>query len=170
MAQTYCTRTDIESIIGAPAVLACIDDDRNQVESSDETLHVTNAIERAAVEMNSAIWNQYPTLSNLADNDWCKWCNAYLAVYNLLCRRGNPVPSFVAQAVIDFREKLSELRWGRFQIPEQLPENETIATVSNFQPELKRTSAPIRVDVDESTGASPEGGRKRNVADMPGTT
>lgn len=168
MAQTYCTRADIESIVGQPGVLACIDDDRDGAEVAGETAHVTNAIERAAVEMNAALSNQYPTLSSLASNAWCKWCNAYLAAYMLYARRGNPPPHIVIEAVGDYREKLAEARWGRFQIPEQLPENETIATVSNFQPELHRRTGPISVDVEQSTGASPQGGRKRNVADMPG--
>jgi hypothetical protein len=82
MAQTYCDEDDIVSIIGEPTLLVCIDDDQDGVRSDDDDDKVTACIERAAVEMNAALANQY-VLSELASNDWCKWCNAYLAVYYL---------------------------------------------------------------------------------------
>lgn len=168
MPQTYCVRADLASIVGEPFLLAAIDDDNNKVESASETLHITAAIERGAVEMNAALRHQYYPLTALADNDWCKWCNANLAIYHLSSRRGNPPPPSVADAILIARERLEEIRWGRDQVPDQLPTHEHIPTVSNFQPEIKRTFSPIRVDTDESTGASPGGGRKRNVSDMPG--
>ena len=167
MAQTYCVRADIVSVIGDAALLACIDDDHNMVESAAETLHVTNAIERAAVEMNIKLRQQYK-LSELASNAWCKWANTLLAVYYLRTRRANPVESSVAESVVEIRELLEDISWGRRQLPEQAPSFEHIAAVSNYQPEIHKLDAPIRVDTEESTGASPGGNRKRQVAGMPG--
>lgn len=167
MAQTYCVQADIEAIIGAASVLATCDDDRSGSLSATEQTYVTSAIERAAVEMNSALENQY-VISELSGNDWCKWCNAYLACWYLFSRRSNPVPTSVQEAIADYREKLSESRWGRFQVPEQNPSFEHIPTVSNLKPEIWKSSNPIRVSVEESTGATPEGGRKRNPTDIPG--
>lgn len=154
MAQTYCEREDIESILGVAGVLALIDDDQDGTEASAETLHATNAIERAAVDMNSALRNQY-VLSELADNDWCKWCNAYLAAYYLLNRKNSAVPASVADEVVQFREKLAEARWGRFQVPEQAPSFQHTPAVSNFQPEIRKFDNPIRVYEEESTGTKP---------------
>lgn len=168
MAQTYCTRSDVESIVGTAAVAACIDDNEDGVESAEETVHVTNAIERAAVEMNLSLERQYNPLSALASNAWCKWCNAYLTCYYLYARRGNPAPPGVVEMIDDYRQNLVHIRWGRQEVPEQNPSQEHIATVSNFHPELGKIDSPIRVDVNESTGAAPEGNRKRNVAKMPG--
>lgn len=163
----YCTAANIESIIGQPALVACVDDDQDGNLSATEALHITAAINRAAVEMNSSLNNQY-VLSDLSGNEWCKWCNAYIACWHLFSRRSNPVPSSIVEAVTDYRDKLSEARWGRFQVPEQAPSFEHIPTVSNMKPEIFKTVAPIRVSVDESTGVAPEGGRKRNQADLSG--
>lgn len=168
MAQTYCTRADIVSIIGEAGVLACIDDDRDGVESAAETLHVTAAIERTATLMNSSLDKQYYPLSDLASNAWCKWCNAYLAVEALHARRSNPAPTSVVERCQEYRENLLDARWGRFQVPEQSPSFDHTPTVSNFQPELGKDVMPIRVDTNESTGLAPEGNRQRFVAGMPG--
>lgn len=160
MATTYCDSDDIVAIIGEAAVLACIDDDNDGLESATETLHVTNAIERAAVEMNQSLRHQY-VLSELTSNDWCKWCNAYLASWFLYARRTNPCPNSLQEAVQKYRDELLEMRWGRQQLPEQAPSFEHHPTVTNFRPELGKREMPIRVNTTESTGASPEGNRKR---------
>lgn len=167
MAQIYSTRADTESIMGLAGVLACIDDDGDGVESAEETQYEVDARERAAVEMNGSLRNQY-TLSELATNDWCKWCNAYLACDYLASRRNNPPAPSVLSKVEMYRNNLEEAKWGRFQIPEQAPSFEHIMTVSNFTPELGKVDNPIRVVVEESTGASPGGNRKRNVAKQGG--
>src|SRR5687767_1407232 len=101
MATTYCVRADVESIMGLAGVLAHVDDDQDGTEASNEDDHITNAIERAAVEMNSSLRNQYD-LADLTDNDWCKWCNAYLASMFLYNRRGNPAPMSILEVVTDY--------------------------------------------------------------------
>lgn len=148
-------------------MLACIDDDQDGVESVAESAYVTDAITRAAVEMNGKLRQQY-TLSELSANDWCKWCNAYLAAWYLGARRNNPPAPSVISVVDMYREQLELASWGRFQLPEQAPSFEHIPAVSNFAPELGKVSNPIRVITEESTGAVPGGNRKRNVARQAG--
>ncbi len=172
MATTYCARADLESIVGMAAVLAQVDDDQTGTESagtgtSPASASPFDAIVRAAVEMNAAMRMQYK-LSDLAGNDWCKWCNAYLACYYLWARKSNAPPPSVVENVNSYRELLDAIRWGRAEIPEQNPSFEHIATVSNFSPELMKSFNPVRVVKEESTGATPVGGRKRNVAGHPG--
>lgn len=170
MAQTYCVRADVESIVGTSAVLSCIDDDMDGAESATETTYVTDAIERAAVEMNGKLRNQYLPLSDLSGNDWCKWCNAYLALDYLYERRGNPAPNSVLERCQKYRDNLEDAAWGRFEVPEQIPSAEHIPTVTNFHPEIGRIRSPIRVSDTESTGSPPsaESRRKREVANQPG--
>ncbi len=167
MATTYCVRADIESILGEAAVLACIDDDQDGLESATETTFVTGAISRAAVEMNTALENQY-ILSELTANEWCKWCNAYIAAWHLYARRSNPPPNSIVDSVQAYRELLAEIRWGRIQVPEQNPSREHKPTVSVFKPEIWKTKQPIRVDTDESTGSAPHESIKRPVANIEG--
>jgi hypothetical protein len=155
MATTYATRLNVESIIGAPALLACIDDDQDGVESLEDAAYIDGAIERAAVEMNESLRCQY-ILSALATNDWCKWCNAYIACWFLFERRANPVPPGIIDAVQTYREKLSEIRWGRFSVPEQSPAFDNRPAVSNFTPELRQRDNPIRVIQEECTGGKPD--------------
>lgn len=167
MATTYCDRDDIESIVGPAFVVACCDDNEDGALSATETLRITEAIERAAVHMNHALDKQY-VLSQLTSNDWCKWCNAYLAVMQLAQRKGNPPQPSVIDAVQDFNRQLEDIRWGKDEVPEQAPSFEHIPTVSNFNPELFKSYNPIRVVTEESTGASPVGNRKRNQAGQSG--
>lgn len=169
MAQTYCEREDIESILSEAGVLAPIDDDQDGIESDSDAAHITSMIERAAVEMNAAMRHQYHPLSDLASNEWCKWANATLAAYFIRSRKGNPAEQSLVDQVIEIRRMLIEIRWGRDQIPDQSPTHGHTPTVSNFQPELIKTFAPIRVDVEESTGETPHSSLKRNVAKLPGT-
>lgn len=170
MAQTYCTQSDIEAIISASGLLACIDDTEAGQASTGATLHVTNAIERAAVKINAAAGRQYSPLSDLASNDWCKWANAVLAAYYLQTRRGNPAWQSLSDQVKEVEELLEEVAWGRRGIPEQPPSFDFRPTVSNFQVEPGRSIAPVRVDRDESTGAAPVdgAGTKRYYANQPG--
>jgi hypothetical protein len=167
MTTTYCARNDIGSIIGEPSILACIDDDRDGVESPAEQLYIAAAINRAAVEMNQSLCRQY-TISELVNNDWCKWCNAYLASWFLYARRGNPPPPSIVDSVQTYRQQLAEIMFGRFQVPEQNPSFDHTPTVSNFKPELIKSVAPIRVNEEESTGLHPVPSRKRNPSGIPG--
>lgn len=161
---TYCTRNDIASIIGEPAILACIDDNQNGSEDGEEAGYVTAAIERAATEINEKVRYQYGDLTALAGNAWLKWANAYIAAWHLFARRANAPPGSVEEYVLSIRDQLTEIRWGRSQIPEQAPQYNFAPSVSNFRPEFTNPQGPIAVDLDLSTGASPVDGIKRNTA------
>lgn len=163
MTTTYCTRQDIEAIISAPGLLACIDDDESRDESATESTYVTKAIERAAVRLNSQVSRQYQ-LSDVTANGWMKWANAVMAAAILKRRRDNPLSESLAADVREVEEMANEIAWGRRSLPEQTPSFDHSATVSNFQPRLGVPYAPIRVDQNESTGPSPVGDRKRNLS------
>lgn len=171
MATIYCTRLNVQSLIGEAGLLAVVDDNSDGVENPTETQYITDAIVRGAVEMNEALSKQY-VLSDLSGNDWCKWCNAYIAAYFLFERRGNPVPVGIVDAVQTYKEKLSEIRWGRFQVPEANPSFDNRPAVSNFTVELGKYANPIRVFTDESTGGNPDptvaGTIKRHKSFQPG--
>lgn len=168
MSTIYCVKADIEAILGVAGVLALIDDDQDGEASAAELLHVTAAIERAAVEMNTAIENSDYDYADLTSNDWCKQCNATLAAYKLSGRKNNTPSATVVEEYQHFKNCLEELRWGRFRIPEQAPSHETKPTVSNFRPEVNKNHSPIRVVTEESTGSSPADGIKREQAYQPG--
>lgn len=163
MTTTYCTRLNIASLIGEPAVLACIDDDQNGTEDGTESGYVDGAIERAAVYMNEKMTHQYD-LANLTTNAWCKWCNAALAAYELFARRGNSPPGSVMESVINYKELLEQIRWGRGTIPEKHPDYDFTPAVSNPIVEMKNKEGPVAIDVEQSVGSTPASGRKRNVA------
>ena len=166
--QTYCTRTEIEDILGIPGVLACLDDDESGIEeSSPESAYLTSCIERGAIEINGQITYQY-TLASVASNDWLKWCNAYLAAYYLKTRRGNTCDEGIVDQVVEYRKLLNEIRWGRFSLAGQLPSFSGAPSVSTFKPELMKVSNPIRVVEEESTGGTPGPGISRNNANVPG--
>lgn len=166
MTTTYCARADVVAIIGEPALLAYIDDDQDGEASPTENSFVTAAINRGATEMNESLACQY-VLSGLSGNDWCKWCNAYLAIWFLEARRNNAPVGSVVDAVQTYRDKLREIRFGRFRVPEARPSYDHLPSVSNFNPELGNVQGPIAVDEQKSTTTAPVGNRKRNKAGYP---
>lgn len=168
MSTTYCLRVDVEDIMGIASVVALCDDDQDGVLSVAEVAYITGAISRGAVEVNIAVATSSYDYASLTSNVWVKWCNAYLAAYYLSARKNNPPSASVMDAVQRYRQNLQELQYGRFLIPEQTPDHDSRPTVSNFRPEIYKQSMPIRVVEEESTGAKPEGGLKREPAYVPG--
>lgn len=161
--QSYCSRTDIENIMGPAAVLASIDDDQDQVESAADTAALTAIIDRAANEMNQMIRHQY-VLADVAGNDWLVYAQATIVVYRLRTRRNNPAEGSVEEEYRSVMRLLKEVRWGREQLPDQSPSYDHLPSVSNFSPQLFRQDAPIRVSEEESTTTAPVGNRKRNTS------
>lgn len=164
--QTYCDREDIVSIIGEAGLLACIDDNANGQEDPEETPFIASAISRAAAEMNRSISKQYSPLTGLASNEWCKWCNAYLAIFHLQARRSNAPAASVIEAVISNRELLEHIRWGRESVPEGIPTHNHSPAVSNFSVQPNNPDGPIVVNVEQSTGGNPSAGVRRNVGGL----
>lgn len=160
---TYCDQDDIEDVLSDYGVLAIVDDDEGGSNSAAELTRVTAAIERAAGRMNQYLETRY-TLSDLASNDWCKYCNADLAAYYLTMRRGHAAPQGLEQVAADRINELQQIQLGNQRVPEVANSFETIPTVSNFQVRRGDCDGPIMVDGEHSTGSAPVGSRKRNIA------
>lgn len=155
MAQTYCVTSDVEFVLSAAGVTACLDDYEDGQRSTAEDALVVRAIEIAAGKINQRVRHQYKLTDLAAGNDWLRDTNAYLAAKTLAERRGNPAPQSLMEECKDREMLLEQIRWGREQIPEQLPSFDHSPTVSNFEPELGRVNNPIRVRQNESTGEQP---------------
>lgn len=138
--------------------MTCIDDNANGQEDSEETVFVSNAINRAASEMNRCLRVQYHPLSALSGNEWCKWCNAYIATFFLQSRRGNSPAASVMENVIEYRRILEAIRWGRENVPEAAPTHSSQPAVSNFNIRHNNPDGPIVVDPYKSTGGNPVSG------------
>jgi hypothetical protein len=167
MTQTYCSRADIVSLMGEAALLASIDDNMDGVISAEEEAIVTSLIEMTASEINRQVRHQY-VLTEVASNVWLKWAQATMCVYRLRKRRNNPAEGSVEDDYQEINRLLNEVRWGREQLPEQLPSFDHLPSVSNFVPQIGRGTAPIRVIEEESTTTRPTSSRKRFTADEPG--
>jgi len=157
--QTYCTRSDLESLWNPVSVLGAADDNADAVLSTVEEAHIDWAIEAAAAEMNSYLEVRY-TLADLVPNSWCRSVNALLAVALLASRQGEPLPnSFEAQRVTALAA-LRDVAAGTRVVPQAVNRHETIPTVINFTTDLAQRYAKIRRVPDTSTGNPPAGGRK----------
>jgi hypothetical protein len=161
--QTYCVRRDVVSILGEAGLLACIDDNANGQADPDEIVFITDAINRSASEMNHSLGKQYSPLSSLAGNEWCKWCNAYIAAFYLQSRRGNAPVGSVMESTITYRQQLEAIQWGRDSVPEASPTHNHSPAVTNFNIRPNSPDGPVVVDLDQSTGGNPGAGVKRNL-------
>lgn len=164
--QTYCTRNHIIDLIGEAGLLTCIDDNANGQEEATESVFLDNAISRAATEMNAKLRHQYNPLSALANNEWCVWCNAYIAVYFLQSRRSNSPAAAIMEAVQAYRETLEDIRWGRDNVPEQAPTHNSQPSVTNFNIRFNDPDGPVLVDPDQSTGGNPVPGISRKIGNQ----
>jgi hypothetical protein len=160
MTTIYCSRSDVEAVLGAAGVVARIDDNETGTASTGEDAYVTSAIETAAAEMNADLERQYILSQLSASNGWLKRSNALLAAEVLMGRRGNPVQGLLVDQVQRIREQLRLIGMGRANVPEQSPSANHLPTVSTFVVEPAK-AMPIRVDTDISVGSNPSDGRKR---------
>lgn len=158
--QTYCTAVHINDVLSDNGVRFRADDDQSGAvaASGTESTAVSNAIERSATRMNMALQHTAYTLSALASNEWCKWCNAILAAVQLCRRRGNQVPQSLLQEEQYYLETLGLLQRGVLgDIPGTHPSFETMPTVTNYTPEPWRAGMPVRRREVTSTGSRPPG-------------
>lgn len=166
--QTYCVASDVEYVLSAAGVTACLDDHEDGQRSVAEDALLTRAIDIAAGKINAKVRYQYKLTDLAAGNDWLRDCNAYLAAKSLAMRRGNPLPESLAQECKDYEATLERIRWGRDKIPDQLPSADHTPAVSNFIVEQRKIDNPVRVVKEESTGDDPADGVKRPAARIPG--
>lgn len=162
--QTYCVIADVKDILSDNGVLYRTDDneDGSVAGSGTESTVQSHAIEFAAVKMNMYLQQTAYTLTALANNEWCKWCNAVKAAVILCRRRGNPVPNSLLQEEQEFERMLEMLRKGTIDaIPGTNPSFETTPVVTNFTTEPWRRT-PVRRRDGSSTGQKPPATVKRH--------
>lgn len=155
--QTYCTIAHVKDILSDNGVLFRSDDDEDGVleSSGTESTAQSNAIERSATKMNMMLQQTAYTLADLANNEWCKWCNATMAAVALCRRRGNPVPQSLLQEEQEYMRILEYLRAGKIDmIPGTTPSLESTPTVTNFTTEPHRVM-PVRRRDANTTGTHP---------------
>ncbi len=162
-ATTYCVQADVNAVLSEAGVRNFADDNDDGSNTTTETSYVTRAIERGAGKMNSILDTIYK-LSDLSGNEWCRDCNAAIAAKLLAGRRGNPVPESLVTDCDEYMETLKEIQLGQQKVPGINPSFNNAPTTTNYRPEIGKREMPIRVDVQDSTGESPEGNRKRRVA------
>jgi phage gp36-like protein len=155
--QTYCVKADLESVWNPSAVLAAADDDTNGSLSPVEEAHITRAIERAAGTINGVLEVRYE-LTDLADNEWCRDCNAALAAYLLATRSGDSAPDAIAAEFDRYLEDLAQIRDGLVNVPGIVESHQHGPTVSNFAIDLRERRAKVRRVVETSTGDTPPSG------------
>lgn len=160
-AQTYCSQSDVESILSAAGVEAFTDD--TEVGSAVAAF-VTDAIARSAGDMNAILFCRYVP-ADLVGSVWCKWHNARRAAAEVCMRRLNPVPSTLGEQLDRERQLLDRIANGDpgARVPDVISSLESIPTVSNFDVQRGRYRQPVRVAVQESTGAAPNGTRMRPI-------
>lgn len=157
--QAFCTIADVKDLLSDAGVLYRTDDDEGGTVggSGTESTVQANAIERAATKMNMALQQTAYDLDDLADNEWCKWCNATLAAWELCKRRGSPVPQSILEDVEYYLDTLNQLKTGQLNaIPGTNPTRETTPTVTNYTTEPYK-AMPVRRRSHISTGTNPPG-------------
>ena len=157
--QTYCTVADVKDILSDNGVLVRTDDDESGAVagSGTESTVQANAVDRAASKMNMYLEQTAYTLVSLANNAWCKWCNATIAAVEFCKRRGNPVPQPLLEDFQWYMDMLMQLARGVFHaIPGTNPAVETSPTVSNLTTEPYK-HMPVRRRPFTSTGKPPDG-------------
>lgn len=163
MTQTYCTKSDIESLWTPALLLASVDDDASGTLSPTEVGYITAAIERAAGRMNAYLEQRYK-LADLAGNAWCRDANAAIAAYLLSIRRGTSAPAPFQLQYDALMSDLYEISRGLLCVPDVPQSLETIPIVSNFRIDPRHSRAKVR-RVSEISSGSPPGGSRKSFSD-----
>lgn len=157
--QTYCTRSDLESLWTPDSVLESTDDNTDGSLSTAEEEHIAWAIEAAAADMNAYLEVRY-TLADLAGNVWCCTVNAVLAVHLLASRRGLTLSTGLVEQRFAALSALAAIAAGSLAVPQSISRHEMLPTVTNFTTRLAQPYAKIRRVPETSTGKPPSGARR----------
>lgn len=161
---SYCSTSDVESILSVHGLTAYIDDDSTYARDGSEATLVSDAITRAAViEINYFLCDRYD-LTLLSSNDWVKWTNAIFAARQVAMRRMQAVPTSLAETCDDLKNQLREIRRRTGSIPGEAEHYNDIPSMTNYDFERYRGVIPARVQVEESVGGTPAGGMVRRYA------
>lgn len=140
---TYCTSADLEAVWAPDQILESVDDDTSGTLSAGEEAFIDRAIERAAGRMNAYLELRY-SLASLASNEWCRDCNAAIAVYLLSIRRGEPAPTVLQEQYDSYFAELLEIAAGRRVVPGVTTPRDTLPSVSNYQVDFTQSRAVPR--------------------------
>jgi phage gp36-like protein len=157
--QTYCTRSDLESLWNPSAVLESVDDDSSGTLSIAEEARIEWAIESAAAEMNTYLSLRYE-VADLVGSTWCRLVNAVLAVHLLAFRQGVALPEEMDERRREALRALYDVAAGARLVPDAVSQYEAAPTVTNFTTRLDEPHAKVRRVAQTSTGSPPAGGRK----------
>ncbi|GAA4441990.1 phage protein Gp36 family protein [Bremerella cremea] len=146
----YCTATQLTSILGPSALLRLLDDNEDGTAGSLESSYASDAIEQAASQMNLFLHARYAT-SDLVASDWCRWCNAYLAIDLLVRRRGNPADSSLTEIAQTYRAQLEAIARGELALPDAARPHTALPRISNHQTALGER-LPVRTIRPEQEG------------------
>jgi len=142
MTTTYCSQADLEAILGRTQILRMVDDNEDGVASISESQRIADAMHQAASEMNVFLSARY-FLSDLAGSEWCRWCNAYLAVERLVSRRGNAPSSSIRKKAEDYQDRLREIRDGKTCVPDAIPTVSSLPAATRYVVDLN-TFPPVK--------------------------
>ena len=109
--------------------------------------------------MNAALEMRY-SLELLADNDWCRDCNAAIAAYLLATRRGDPASDAIQEQYEAYIADLAQIVAGRLRVPHATEALQHSPTVTNFEVAPTQAVATVRRIDDISTGDLPSGAVK----------
>lgn len=116
---SYCTYAQVSDRLSLVGLLYVIDDDDDNAADASEQDVVTEAIEDASSEIDSALcyWFELPISASNAANDWLKFNAINLTVERLCERKGMTPPVGFQQAAQRTREDLDKVRAGSIRIP-----------------------------------------------------
>ncbi|MGE3410129.1 MAG: phage protein Gp36 family protein [Pirellulales bacterium] len=145
----YCTVDDLEAIWSVEGVSFRADDD----DEHSSTAMVNAAIEKATVDVNSYLFQQY-TVAVLTQSAWVKWCTAIFACVELARRRGNAPPDSMLAEYNRYFEMLKLIASGGAGLPGDTglaaPEHDNTPCVTNFRVD-SRYRANVRRVTQTST-------------------
>jgi hypothetical protein len=115
---TYCTETDVDTLLSAEAKNLWLDDNSDHaVDSTERARLTTQGINWATSRVNFYCQRRYES-SDLADswlvNDWA----TVVAVRWLCTRRGNSVPQSIQALYDEVIGDLEQVRDGKMQLPD----------------------------------------------------
>jgi hypothetical protein len=154
LSYTYCTATDVETLLSDEGVDLRLDDDGAGTVSPTELARLeTQGINYAASRVNFFCMPRYDAV-NLASswlvNEWA----TIIATRWLCTRRGNPCPKSIQEMYDEAVKDMSWVRAGTFQIPDIAARGIDWPAWSNVTVRPEYTYRKIRVQRPMSEGSA----------------
>lgn len=150
----YCTQTDIENYLSAVGVKLRLDDDQDDIISTQEQEAMTDILAEATETINYYLFAKY-TPAILATSWWVNRQATIFGSYRLCSRRTNPVADVVIEDVAKSEKQLEAISEGPKLVP-NLPARMILAPhMSNTRCDPRYTFRVIRVERNQSSLWSP---------------